>query len=83
MNKPLLIIGIILTVIGGIGMIYIVESAIALLFGITFIIIAVTIDVGGSHKKAVPKEEGIEFCPNCGSAIKKNSRVCAYCGEKL
>jgi hypothetical protein len=81
MNKVLLIIGIILTVIGGIGIFYIVEFAIAIIFGITFII--VSLSVGSASKKSVPKDESIEFCPNCGSAIKKDSRICAYCGKKL
>ena len=83
MNKPLVILGIILSVIGGIGIIYILELAIALIFGITLIIVGIGIDIGKFSKKSLEGVEVTEFCPRCGSAIEKGTKFCPYCREKL
>ncbi|MHA1651665.1 MAG: zinc ribbon domain-containing protein [Candidatus Helarchaeota archaeon] len=83
MNKPLVITGVILIILGAIGGIYIFEFIIAIIFGIPFIIIGALIDIGRIHKKLHDTEDNIEFCPNCGAAVKKGANFCPYCRKKL
>jgi hypothetical protein len=68
--------------LGGIGVFYAPEFAIAIIMGITGVIVGIAVDVG-KHPKRALKDEGIEFCSKCGSAIKKGSKFCPYCQEKL
>lgn len=82
MNKPLFLIGLILIILGGIGVVYLLEFAIAIIIGIVAIIVAIAVDVGKYSKRAL-KDEAIEFCPKCGSSVKKGAKFCPYCQEKL
>ena len=82
MNKPLSLIGLILIALGGIGVLYAMEFVIAIILGATAIIVAIAVDVGKYSKREL-KDEAIEFCPHCGSSIKKGEKFCPYCQEKL
>ena len=83
MNKPLFITGIILTVLGGVGMIYIVELAAALVIGIALVIVGITLGNTRSSKRSIVNDSAVEFCPNCGSTIAKGSKFCGYCSAKI
>jgi len=81
MNKPLSVIGLMFIVVGAIGVIYSLEFTIAIILGITAIIVGIAVDVG-KYSKLKLKDEAIEFCPHCGSSIKKREKFCPYCQEK-
>jgi hypothetical protein len=82
MNKPLIVIGLILIVLGGIGVLYALEFTIAIIIGVTIIIVGITVDISKYSKREF-KDEAIEFCPHCGSSIKKGEKFCPYCQEKI
>ncbi|NVM53701.1 MAG: zinc-ribbon domain-containing protein [Candidatus Helarchaeota archaeon] len=83
MNKPLTIFGIISIFLGVIGGFYIIEFWVAAIVGIALIIIGVGVDIGKFSKSSIGEDSVTEFCPKCGSAIKKGSKFCPYCREKL
>ena len=82
-NKPLVILGIILLGLGGIGAYYIIELFAVVVIGITLVIVGITVGSGRFSKHSVVDDSGVEFCPNCGSTIAKGSKFCGYCSEKL
>jgi hypothetical protein len=42
-----------------------------------------TIDTTPETKRLPSKKEGIKFCGNCWSEIKKTAKFCGNCGEKI
>ncbi len=82
-NKPLTIIGIILLIMGGVGTYFFIEFWLAIIFGITLVVVGIAVSSGRFSKRAIADNSAIEFCPHCGSSIKKGSKFCGYCSGKL
>ncbi len=81
-NKALTIIGTILIILGIIGSFYLIQVIVAIIIGIVIFIVGITVE-GGKSAKGGDEERNFEFCPNCGSSIKKGSKYCGYCRKKL
>jgi hypothetical protein len=83
MFKPLTILGILLIVGGTIGYFYTNYFALAIIFGVTILIVGITVDVRSKPEGALEGEPATLFCPNCGSAVNRNANYCPYCRKKL
>jgi hypothetical protein len=81
-NKALTLIGAILIVVGVIGSFYLIQFMVAVIVGIVVFIVGITLERGKSAGGG-DEERNFEFCPNCGSSIKKGSKYCGYCRKKL
>ena len=82
MNKLLMIFGVFLIGVGIIGILFLVELAVAIIIGIILESIGIVINGGNKGKKDLGVEV-TEFCPNCGASIKKDINFCPYCRKKL